>query len=681
MMNYSLIVLIFCLPKLVFSLGILYKHTEFLIPRSCRKVSQSNSIILPSNSSATGASRPYSFITNPGVKSNFLSSNLTSKLSNTFNGRSGSSLYSKPKEITLADECRNSLLSGILKVADTVRVTLGPRGRNILLEKEFGSPIIVNDGVTIARNIELSDRKMNAGAKLIQEIASSSDDRAGDGTTSTAILAAEIASKGVEYVNQGHNSIPLQKGIQKASKLIIEEIKKLSKPVNGYQDLLNIATVATSGNLVMGKVIAKAFDKLGANAATILEDNPALEDELDFTEGYTFDKGFANPYFQLGEEKDSIEWMNPQILVYDGKIENAQSILNVLEYAAKNKVNLVIIAEDYGTDAMQTFIINKMRGMLKVVAVKSPSFGERRKDYLQDIAVATGATFVSPDVGVDLNDVTPEMLGSAKNVVIKKDRTTIVTNPNCLPSINARVNNLVREKEMCTSNFDKTKLSERIAALSGGIARIRIGAATETELKEKRLRYEDAINAVRAAMETGYVPGGGVTYLQMQKEPFQNMVMDHVKNTINQEQTSQFSTNENEAEMGGEYVESEDVEKLDSMEEMESEIELQQAGAKIVIDAMSIITKQIANNAGVDGNKVVERILNSGKEFGYGWNAKTNCYGDMIKQGVIDPTKVIMSAVEHSTSVAGLLLTTEGMMVDKIEDKQQNSNEMESNLL
>lgn len=547
----------------------------------------------------------------------------------------------KAKDIILAEDCRNGLLCGVTKVADTVRVTLGPRGRNILLEKDYGSPIIVNDGVTIARNIELPDRKMNAGAKLIQEIANTSDDRAGDGTTSTAVLAAEIATKGVEYVNKGHNPIPIYKGIQKASKMIIEEMKSLSKPVSGYKDLLNIATVATSGNTVMGEVIAKAFDKLGGNAATVLEDNPALEDELGFTEGYTFDRGYANPYFLLGEEKDTIEWANPKILVSDTKIENAQSIINVLEFAAKSKTPLVVIAEDFGADAMQTFVINKMRGMLKVVAVKAPSFGERRKDYLQDIAIATGSTFASADVGIELNDVTVDMLGNAKNVVIKKDRTSIITLPEFLPAIRHRITNLQREKENSNSQFDKQKITERIAALSGGIARIRVGAATETELKEKRLRYEDAINAVRAALETGYVPGGGVTYLAMQRPEFVNKVMAELESSL--------------AKPDG----------VEDVSEVEGEIELQKAGAKIVLDAMSAITRQIADNAGADGNKVVEKIKNSGKPFGYGWNAKTNCYGDMISQGVIDPTKVVMSAVEHSSSVAGLLLTTEGMMVER----------------
>ncbi|EDO07057.1 TCP-1/cpn60 chaperonin family protein [Babesia bovis T2Bo] len=565
-----------------------------------------------------------------------------------------SSLSAKPKEIILHDECRNNLLAGVSTVADTVRVTLGPRGRNVLLEKEFGSPIIVNDGVTIARNIELEDRKINVGAKLIQEIASASDDRAGDGTTSTSILAAEIAKKGVDYVNKGHNPIPIQKGIQKTSKLIIEELKSLSKPVNGYKDLLNIATVATSGNVVMGEVIARAFDKLGANAATVLEENPALEDQLDFTEGYTFERGFANPYFLLGEEKDTIEWTAPQILISDGKIESAQSVLPILEHAAKTKTPLVIIAEDFGPDAMQTFIINKMRGMLKVVAVKAPSFGERRKDYLQDIATATGSTFVSQDVGISFNDLTVDMLGMAKNVVIKKDRTSILTLPQFNDVIKKRIQSLLSEKERSTSSFDKQKLNERIAALSGGIARIRIGAATETELKEKRLRYEDAINAVRAAMETGFVPGGGVAYLAMQSPEFTAKAERHINDTVTAEMRPSDPNLEGE-----------------KADDVESEIALQQAGAKIVLDAMSIITQQIADNAGANGAKVVERIKSSGKPFGYGWNAKTNSYGDMIQQGVIDPTKVVMNAVENASSVAGLILTTEGMMVEKETEKKK----------
>lgn len=567
---------------------------------------------------------------------------------------SSQALGAKPKEIILAEECRNNLLSGVTTVADTVRVTLGPRGRNVLLEKEYGSPIIVNDGVTIARNIELADRKMNAGAKLIQEIATTSDDRAGDGTTSTSILAAEIAKKGVEYVNKGHNPICIQKGIQKTSKLIIEELKSLSKPVDGYKDLLNIATVATSGNTVMGEVIAKAFDKLGANAATVLEENPALEDELDFTEGYTFDRGFANPYFLLGEEKDTIEWAAPQILISDGKIETAQSVLPILEHSAKTKTPLVIIAEDFGPDAMQTFIINKMRGMLKVVAVKAPSFGERRKDYLQDIATATGSTFISQDVGISFNDLTVDMLGMAKNVVIKKDRTSILTLPQFNEPIKRRINALLNEKEKSSSSFDKQKLGERIAALSGGIARIRIGASTETELKEKRLRYEDAINAVRAAMETGYVPGGGVSYLHMQSPQFTEKVMKRIEESVTEELKPQDPDLEGERD-----------------EDVESEIELEKAGAKVVLDSMSVITRQIADNAGASGTKVVERIKNSGKPFGYGWNAKNNSYGDMIRQGVIDPTKVVMSAVENSCSVAGLILTTEGMMVEMATEKKK----------
>eukprot|EP00922_Rhytidocystis_sp_ex-Travisia-forbesii_P024038 GHVS01035312.1.p1 GENE.GHVS01035312.1~~GHVS01035312.1.p1 ORF type:complete len:731 (+),score=139.69 GHVS01035312.1:181-2373(+) len=560
----------------------------------------------------------------------------------------------KAKDIILAAPCRNSLLKGIEQVADTVKVTLGPRGRNILLEKEYGPPVIVNDGVTIARNIELRDRRHNAGAKLVQEVATTSDDRAGDGTTSTTILTAEIARKGVEYVNKGHNPIPLQKGIQKASKMLMEEVRRVAKPVDGYADLVNIATVATSGNTIMGKVIAESFHKLGANAAIVLEEIPALEDTLDFTEGYTFDRGLGSPYFLVNEDRDTIEWKNPHILVCDYRIESAQSMLTILEHFVRTKEPLCIIAEDFGVEAMQTLFINKMRGLLKVVAVKAPSFGERRKDYLRDIAVATNATLVSKELGTPLEEATVPMLGTAQGVVIRKERSSIITKPQFAPAINERIKQLKTEKELSNSKFDREKIDERIAALAGGIARIMIGAATETEQKEKRLRYEDAINAIRAAMETGYVPGGGVTYLAMATPDFRAKVLKHVGDTTLEE----FKDDGADEDDGSDR------------DEMESELELQKAGANIVMDAMSSITRQIANNAGVNGDKVVNKIMNSDKPFGYGWNAKTNKFGDMIKMGVTDPAKVIISAVDHSTSVAGLVLTTEGMMVE--EDPEKN---------
>lgn len=556
----------------------------------------------------------------------------------------------RSKRIVLADECRNQLLEGIQQVADAVRVTLGPRGRNILLEKDYGPPLIVNDGVTIARNIELPNRAHNAGAKLVQEVASTSDEWAGDGTSSTTILTAEIARKGVEYVNKGHNPIPLQRGIQKAARIMMEEVRKLAKPVDGFGDLLNIATVATSGNAAMGKVIANAFDKLGNHAAIILENNPSQEDNLEFTEGYTFERGYSSPYFLLGEEADFIEWKNPHVMVCDYKIESAQAMLPILEHFVRTKEPLVIIAEDFSTDMLQTCIINSMRRLLKVVTIRAPSFGERRKDYLRDIAVATNAQLISKDLGVPLEEATPAHVGSAQGVVVRKDRTSILTRPEFQDQIQERVVRLQGEMESANSKFDKEKLGERIAALSGGIARIMIGASTETEQKEKKLRYEDAINAVRAAIETGYVPGGGVTYLALSTEQFRNKVLTMVEQTAREE-------------MKG--VDESTGEEFQVVEEMESEIELQKAGASIVADSMSSITKQIASNAGLDGDRVVNAIMKAKKPFGFGWNAKTNKFGDMINQGVIDPAKVCISAIEHSTSVAGLVLTTEGMMIEE----------------
>lgn len=556
----------------------------------------------------------------------------------------------KSKDIILAEPCRNYLLEGIDQVANAVRVTLGPRGRNVLLEKEFGPPMIVNDGVTIARNIELKDRRLNAGAKLVQEVASTSDDRAGDGTTSTTILTAEIAKKGVEHVNRGHNPIPLQKGIQHVAKLMMEEVKRLASPVETHQDLLNIATVATSGNTSMGRVIADAFHKLGTNAATVLEDNPALEDALEFTEGYTFERGWSSPYFLAGEDRDIIEWQNPNILVCDYKIESAQSILGVLDHFVKTKEPLTLIAEDFGPEIMQTLIINKIRQMIKVVAIKAPSFGERRKDYLRDIAVATGAQLISKDVGLTLEQANPSMLGSASSLVCRKERSSIITRPENLPMIKDRISKLHAESDKTTSKFEREKLGERIAALSGGIARIMIGAATETEQKEKRLRYEDSINAVRAAMETGFVPGGGVTYLHLASPSFVDVALARIEEGARQDLETSGTPGD---------------ESLGNLEEIESEVELQKAGAKIVIDSMPSITQQIAFNAGVNGTKVVEAIQKANRPFGFGWNAKTSKFGDMMAQGVIDPAKVVISAIEHATSVAGLVLTTEGMMVEE----------------
>eukprot|EP00918_Siedleckia_nematoides_P005464 GHVU01012026.1.p1 GENE.GHVU01012026.1~~GHVU01012026.1.p1 ORF type:complete len:407 (-),score=112.64 GHVU01012026.1:801-2021(-) len=381
--------------------------------------------------------------------------------------------------------------------------------------------------------------------------------------------------------------------------------------------------------------------------------------QLEFTEGYTFERGFASPYFLSGEGKDWLEWEAPRVLITDAKINSAQAMLPILEPFVKSKEPLVIVADDFSPETMQTLIINKMRGLLKVVAVKAPSFGERRKEYLRDLATATGASLVSADMGLDLEDCKPEHLGTAVSVVARKDRTSIVTAPELRPAIEERLAKLKRERLDSTSKFDRDKLSERIAALSGGIAQIRIGAATETEQKSKKLRYEDAINAVRAALETGYVPGGGVTYLAVASKTFTQKVLnevetsarDYVKGIVDSKRT---------------YTEN------DNTEEMESEVELQKAGARIVLESMKSITKQIALNAGISGDRVVNSIEASKEPFGFGWNAKTSRFGDMIAMGVIDPAKVIVAAIENSSSVAGLVLTTEGMLVESEQPEKAN---------
>jgi chaperonin GroEL len=433
-------------------------------------------------------------------------------------GRSARAKHFSPdaaKKVSFRDDSRKKLVEGINVVANAVKVTLGPKGRNVVLAKSFGAPDIVNDGVTIARDIELEDPEMNVGAKLITEVASKSDNKAGDGTTTATVMTQEIVNQGLRVVSAGANPVSLRNGIHLAVSMLSNRIKEISKPVTGNEDLLSIATIA-SNSPTMGSIIAKAYEKVGDIGSTVVEESQTLYDEVEFTEGLAIDRGFLSPYFVKDPERQLCEMPNPRVLVTDRKIMSVADLVPLLEQLVKSKEPLVIIAEDVAGEALSALVVNKLRGILDVVAIKAPSFGDRRKAYLQDIAIATGATFVSDDVGISLDSVRSEMLGHAQRISVSKDSTTIITGSSYKQAVNKRISQLKHEYDNTESKFDKEKLQERMAALGGGIARIKVGAATETELKDKKLRYEDALNSVRSALEMGVVAGGGATMLHLE---------------------------------------------------------------------------------------------------------------------------------------------------------------------
>jgi len=527
------------------------------------------------------------------------------------------------KNVLFGEESRKKLVDGINAVADAVKVTLGPKGRNVVLEREYGAPEIVNDGVTIARDIELEDPAMNIGAKLVQEVASKSDSKAGDGTTTSTLMTQELVNQGMKAVTSGVNPVALRRGIAKATKLLIAEVEALAKPVDSNDELMSIATVATSGNVQMGGIIARAFERVGETGSTTVEESQTLLDEVEFTEGLTIDRGYVSPYFVNDQERQLCEMLNPRLLVTDAKIENVNDMIPLLEAMVKTKEPLVVIAEDVVGEALSALVVNKMRGVLDVVALKAPGFGTRRKELLQDIAVATGATYVAQEVGVSLDSVTPEMLGGAERIVVGKEETTIVTDGTQAEAIEKRIAQIRVEAENTDSTFDKEKAEERIAALGGGIARIKVGAATETELRDKKLRYEDALNSVKSALELGVVPGGGATLA---------WIMHNKGDSI--------------------------------LEQLEDEDE--RRGAEIVVRSLSAPLRQIAENCGIDGEVVLMRCLD--KPYGTGFNAATGEYVDLPAAGVIDPAKVTIAALENSASIAGLVLTTEALIHEIPED-------------
>jgi chaperonin GroEL len=538
------------------------------------------------------------------------------------------------KKVSFKDDSRRALVSGINKVANAVRVTLGPKGRNVVLERNYGAPEIVNDGVTIAREISLRDPEENVGARLIQEVASKSDSKAGDGTTTSAIMTQAIVNNGMKAVTAGINPVALNIGIRRAAGLISQKIRDLAIPVTSIEDLKNVAVIA-SGSIEMGRIIAQAADKVGDTGSTVVEESQTLFDEIEFTEGLTIDRGYISPYFVKDQERQIAEMVNPRILVTDAKIDDVNDIVPLLEKLVKSKEPLLIIAEDVTGEALSALVVNKMRGVLDVVAIKAPGFGSRRREYTQDIAIATGASFVAEELGITLDSVTLDMLGTADRIVIAKESTTIVTDGKQQENIDSRIAQLRREADASETDFDKDKFTERIASLGGGIARIKVGAATETELKDKKLRYEDALNSVQSARELGIVPGGGATLAYIQS---------HFKDEI-----------------------------LDAMDS-----EDQRQGAMILVKALGFPAMQVAENAGIEGAVILAKIqeLAEEKGFGWGWDAASDELCDLMARGVIDPAKVTINAIDNSASVAGMVLTTECLVTEipismSEEDKQR----------
>ena len=476
------------------------------------------------------------------------------------------------KNVSFKEESRKKLVDGINQVANAVKVTLGPKGRNVVLERVYGAPEIVNDGVTIAREISLKDPEENVGAKLIQEVASKSDSKAGDGTTTSTIMTQAITNQGMRAVTSGINPVALNIGIRKAARIIADEVKAIARPVQGIEDLKNVATIA-SGSFEMGKIIAQAYDRIGETGSTVIEESQTLVDEVEFTEGLTIDRGFISPYLVKDQERQVAEMVSPRILVTDAKIDNVNEVVPLLEQLVKSKEPIFIVAEDISGEALSALVVNKMRGVLDVVGIKAPGFGMRRKEYLQDIAIATGSTFVAEEVGITLDSVTMDMLGSAERVVVAKEMTTIVTDGKQQEAIDARISQIRREAESADNEFDKEKARERVAALGGGIARIKVGAATETELKDKKLRYEDALNSVDSAREMGIVPGGGAT-------------LAHLQNTMEEK----------------------------VLEAMDSDDE--RAGAMILIKSLSAPCMQVAENAGLEGAVILSKVQKMALEEG-----------------------------------------------------------------
>lgn len=521
------------------------------------------------------------------------------------------------KQFKYGDDARKALEAGVDALANTVKITLGPKGRNVVLDRPYGSPLVTNDGVTIAKDVVLSDPFENMGAQIIREVATKTNDVAGDGTTTASVLAQAIVKEGLKNVAAGANPMVLKRGIMKATEVAVEELKKISKEVEDKTAIAQVASISASDEKI-GQLISDAMEKVGKDGVITIEEGKAMTTELNVVEGMQFDRGYVSPYLVTNTDKMSAELDNPVILITDKKISNIQELLPLLEQVLKNGLKLLIISDDIEGEALTTIIVNKLKGVFNVVAVKAPGFGDRRKAYLEDIAILTGGTYISSDLGYELKDVTLDMLGRAKSVRVDKDNTTIVGGYGSQENITARVASIRAQIAESTSEYDKEKLQERVAKLAGGVAVIGVGAATEVEMKEKKLRIEDALNATRAAVEEGIVAGGGTALLS---------IIPAVKKAC--------------AKLEGDEA----------------------TGAKIVLRALEAPVRQIAANAGIDGGIVANTIM-SAKKANYGYDAQKEVYCDMVKAGILDPTKVTRSALQNAASVASTLLTTESLVTD-----------------
>ena len=520
------------------------------------------------------------------------------------------------KDVRFGDEARNKMLKGVNILANAVRVTLGSKGRNVILDKSFGAPLITKDGVSVAKEIELEDKFENMGAQMVKEVASKANDEAGDGTTTATVLAQNIINEGVKAVAAGMNPMDLKRGIDKAVVAAVEELKALSQPCADSKAIAQVGTISANSDDEIGQIIAKAMDKVGKEGVITVEEGQGLANELDVVEGMQFDRGYLSPYFINNQEAGQVELDNPFILTVDKKITNIRELLPVLEGVAKSGKPLLIIAEDVEGEALATLVVNNMRGIVKISAVKAPGFGDRRKAMLQDIATLTGGTVISEEIGMELEKTGLEELGTAKRVVITKDNTTIIDGAGEQAGIDGRVKQIRQQIEEATSDYDKEKLQERLAKLAGGVAVIKVGAATEIEMKEKKHRVEDALHATRAAVEEGVVPGGGVALVRVAAK----------------------------------------------LAELRGANEDQNHGIKIALRAMESPLRQIVDNAGDEPSVVVNQVKSG--QGNYGYNAATGEYGDMLEMGILDPTKVTRSALQFAASVGSLMITTEAMVTE-----------------
>ncbi|TPN97197.1 chaperonin GroEL [Mesorhizobium sp. B1-1-5] len=522
------------------------------------------------------------------------------------------------KEVKFHSDARERMLRGVNILADAVKVTLGPKGRNVVIDKSFGAPRITKDGVTVAKEIELEDKFENMGAQMVREVASKTSDLAGDGTTTATVLAQAIVREGAKAVASGMNPMDLKRGIDKAVDAVVAELKVNARKITSNDEIAQVGTISANGDAEIGRFLAEAMEKVGNEGVITVEEAKTAETELEVVEGMQFDRGYLSPYFITNQDKMRVELEEPYVLIHEKKLGNLQALLPVLEAVVQSGKPLLIIAEDVEGEALATLVVNKLRGGLKVAAVKAPGFGDRRKAMLEDIAILTGGTAISEDLGIKLENVTLEMLGRAKKVAIEKENTTIVDGAGKKEEIQGRITQIKAQIEETTSDYDREKLQERLAKLAGGVAVIRVGGATEVEVKEKKDRVDDALHATRAAVEEGILPGGGVALLRMAK------ALDAVA--------------------------------VDNPD--------QRYGVDIVRRAIEAPVRQIAENSGSEGSIIVGKLREK-TEFAYGWNAQTGEYGDLYKQGVIDPAKVVRTALQDAASVAGLLVTTEAMVAEK----------------